>query len=53
MIDSAKYTIVYTDYAVNVSIATQTTLKTTNIDKLNLRFIRVSQYLSQFLIEVK
>ena len=34
-------------------IATQTTMKSVNSDKLNKRLIRASQYLSQFKMEIK
>jgi RNase H-like domain found in reverse transcriptase len=53
MIEAAKRTIVYTDHASNVSIVLQTTLRTANMDKLNPRLIRASQYLSQFTLDVK
>ena len=45
--------IIYTDHASSTSIAVQTTLKTSNVDNLNTRLVRASQYLSQFKIEVR
>lgn len=54
MIESAKKTtMIFIDYFVNFSIVKQTTLNNENIDKLNLRFVRVSAYLSQFNINVR
>lgn len=53
MIEAAVKTIVYTDHVSNVSIVLQTILSTSNVDKLNPRLIRASQYLSQFPIEVR
>jgi RNase H-like domain found in reverse transcriptase len=53
MIEAAKRTIVYTDHASNVSIVLQTTLRTANMDKLNPRLIRASQYLSQFTLDIR
>jgi RNase H-like domain found in reverse transcriptase/Integrase zinc binding domain len=53
MIEAAKKTIIYTDHASNVLIVLQTTLRTANVDKLNPRLIRASQYLSQFNIKVR
>ena len=45
--------IVYIDYFVVVLISRQISLITFNIDKLNLRLVRVSQYLSNFNLIVK
>ena len=55
LIDSIKKssTIIYTNHSTTVSIFRQTTLITFNIDKLNLRLIRVSQYLSSFNIVIR
>ena len=55
LIDSIKKfsTIIYTNHSTAVSIFKQTTLVTFNIDKLNLRLIRVSQYLSSFNIVIR
>ena len=44
---------VFTDHAANTSIAKQTTMNSSNTDKLNLRLVRASAYLSQFRLEVK
>ena len=46
-------TIVFTDHAANASIAKQTTLSSSNTDKLNLRLVRASAYLSQFQLDVR
>ena len=40
--------IIYIDYNVAISINRQTSFIISNIDKFNLRLIRVSQYLSKF-----
>ncbi|SLM41474.1 reverse partial [Lasallia pustulata] len=54
LIDStAKLVIVYTDHSAITSIARQTTLSSSNTDKLNNRLIRASQYLAQFNINVR
>ena len=45
--------IVYTDHSAAVPISKQTTLNTTSTDKLNLRLIRASQYLSSFNLELR
>jgi hypothetical protein len=45
--------IVYTDYLVIVTIAKQNNLSFSSTDKLNLRLIRVSFYLSQFSLDVR
>ena len=45
--------IVYTDHSAAVPISKQTTLNTTSTDKLNLRLIRASQYLSAFNLELR
>lgn len=50
---SDQATIVYTDHAATLAIARQTTLTTSSTDKLNLRLIRASQYLSQFRLEIR
>jgi hypothetical protein len=44
---------VYTDYSVIVTIAKQDSLSFNNTNKLNLRLIRVSFYLSQFSLDVR
>ena len=45
--------IIYTDHSVAILISKQTTLITSNIDKLNLRLVRVSQYLFSFNLIVR
>jgi hypothetical protein len=46
-------TIVYTDHSAIVAIAKQDSLFSNNTDKLNLRLIRASLYLSQFSLDVR
>ena len=41
-------TIVYIDHDATLSIARQTTLFTSFIDKLNLRFVRAFDYIQRF-----
>ena len=55
LIDSIKKfsIIIYTNHSTIVSIFKQTTLITFNIDKLNFRLIRASQYLSNFNIVIR
>lgn len=55
MIESSKRppTIIYTDHSAAVPISRQTSLTSSSTDKLNLRLIRASSYLSQFNIVVK
>ena len=55
MIDSSKQppTIIYTDHSAAVPISRQTTLATSSTDKLNLRLVRASQYLSSFNIAIR
>ena len=54
MIKAAKQTtVIFIDHAANTSIAKQTTLSSSNTDKLNLRLVRASTYLSQFKLNVK
>lgn len=45
--------IIYTDHSAAVPISKQTTLNTTSTDKLNLRLVRASQYLSAFNLELR
>ncbi|KAG7004443.1 hypothetical protein G7Y79_00025g057290 [Physcia stellaris] len=45
--------VVFTDHAANTSIAKQITMNSSNTDKLNLRLVRASVYLSQFRLKVK
>ena len=54
LIESSKQaTRVYTDHSATTSIVQQSTLRSTNTDKLNLRLVRASQYLSQFSLDVR
>ena len=55
MIESSKIplTIIYTDYSAAIPISKQTSLTSLSTDKLNLRLIRASQYLSQFNLELR
>ena len=46
-------TIIYTDHSAAVPISRQTTMSSSSTDKLNLRLVRASQYLSQFNLLVK
>ena len=50
MIESIEMSsiIIYIDYSATISILRQITLITFNINKLNLKFVRTSQYLSDF-----
>ena len=55
MIESSECssTIIYTDHSVVVSISRQTNFITFNTNKLNLRFIRASQYLFDFNLQMR
>ena len=55
MIESCKKspTTIFTDHSAAVPISTQTSLSSSSTDKLNLRLVRASQYLSQFDLTVK
>ena len=54
MIESTKNpTIIYTDHSAAVPISKQASLTTSSTDKLNLRLVRASQYLSSFDLLVK
>lgn len=48
LIETASKTIVVTDHSATAGIAKATSLKSVNVDTLNLRLSRASQYLSQF-----
>ena len=53
MIETAtKTTVVFIDHSANTSVARQTTFSFSNIDKLNLKLIRISVYLFQFDLDV-
>ena len=45
--------VIYTDHSAAVQISRQTTLSTSSTDKLNLRLVRASQYLSGFNLAVR
>ena len=45
--------IIYTDHFAAIFIFKQITLNITNIDKFNLHFVRVSQYLSSFYLKIR
>ena len=45
--------VIYTDHSAAVQIARQTTLSTSSTDKLNLRLVRASQYLSGFNLAIR
>ena len=45
--------IVYTDHGANPSIANQTKLSISSVDKQNLKLIRASTYLSQFRLDIR
>lgn len=54
LVESSKKTpIVYTDHSALVDLAKQTSLSTSSTDKLNLRLIRASQYLSGFTLDIR
>ena len=54
MIRFFKYvTMIYIDYETNFVIIVKIKLNTTNIDKFNLKLIRISIYFSQFRIEIQ
>ena len=50
---SPEKTVIYTDHDAALDIATQTTLKTTSTDKLNLRLIRASDYIQRFNLDIR
>ena len=45
--------VIYSDHSAAVQIARQTTLSTSSTDKLNLRLVRASQYLSGFNLAIR
>ena len=54
MVEANKQpTIIYTDHAAAIPISKQTNLTTSSTDKLNLRLIRASQYLSAFTLDIR
>ena len=50
---SVGVTIIYTDHSAAVQLVRQTSLNTASVEKLNLRLIRVFEYLQRFRIEVR
>lgn len=48
-----SFVIIFTNYFVIISISRQISLITLNINKLNLRFIKISQYLSIFNLSIR
>ena len=54
MIETSEHPVViYTDHSATVQIAKQTSLSTSSTDKLNLRLVRASQYLSQYNLDIR
>lgn len=54
MVDATeKPTVIFTDHAATTGIVKQTSLSTSSVDKLNMRLVRASQYLSQFRLDVR
>ena len=55
MVESTKKppVVVYTDHSAAVPISRQTSLTSSSTDKLNLRLVRASQYLSMFNLSVR
>lgn len=45
--------VIYSDHSAAVQISRQTTLSTSSTDKLNLRLVRASQYLSGFNLSIR
>ena len=52
MVESAKRTIVFTDHSATTDIAKQTSMASTSTNRLNLKLVRASQYLSQFELDI-
>ena len=50
---SKHFTVIYIDHEINSIIAVKIKFNITNIDKLNMKLIKTSMYLSQFCIEVR
>jgi hypothetical protein len=54
MIRASKHsTIIWTNHSITTSIVKQSKMFTSNTDKLNLRFVRVDMYLSQFDLDIR
>ena len=45
--------VIFTNHSASVGISRQTSLSTSNSDKLNLRLVRASIYLSQFTLDIR
>jgi hypothetical protein len=52
-ISRKSFTIIFTNHFALIDIAKQTSLTTVNTNKLNLRLIKASQYLSSLSIEIR
>ena len=50
---SSNKTIVYIDHEFALDIVNQTTITTISIDKFNLRFVRVSNYIQRFNFDIR
>ena len=48
---NARPTVIITDHSAAIGIIKQTTLSSSSVDKVNLRLVRASQYLSQFSLD--
>ena len=54
LVEAVKYpVIIYTDHQANPSIAHNASMKTTSVEKFNLRLVRASEYLQRFDIQVR
>ena len=53
MKSSKHTTMIYIDHETNSTIVNQTKFSTINIDKLNMKLIKTSIYLSQFRLKIK
>ena len=54
LIEAARYpTIIFTDHGAAIQIATQTSMTTTSLVRMNTRHLRSSEFLSRFRITVK
>ena len=51
--NSPLATIVYTYHLASIEVMKQTSLTSSSVDRLNLRLVQVSQYLSHFNLEVR
>ena len=53
MKSSKHTTVIYIDHETNSAIVSQTKLNTISIDKLNMKLIKTSIYLSQFQLKIR